>query len=341
MVFLFKGVRALAWEIIALICVVALIVLVFFLLPWIGTISNALGFSGSCGQAIFMKTITTEVFPLRILGFMFSVRIRDSCNPKSTEVKFQDEAEFGKQLYYHIRQCFSTFGGGRVNWLHDEGAYLHPCFFLYYNSSSASSFKIVEILRHINQSFFTEINSSKLSTILIKPGPDGNAQFYDVVNENFSSSGLIEIYYLDWKTFAEMNMIVGDIKLPCLTDQALCCVANETLRKSEIGKYHQNASPLNAYVEENELYVWLLKLPTICGLTWGFYPEPSPIKDLFFRCPKKSLVDIQLLKWCSLTWPCEYAPQKVNEACKYHRTGCGYLTRAMACCNDKIVVCVR
>jgi len=335
-------VKALAWEIIALICVVALIVLVFFLLPWIGTISNALGFSGSCGQAIFMKTITSQVFPLRILGFMFSVRIRDSCNPKSTELKFQDEAEFGKQLYYHVRQCFSTFGSGRVDWLHEEGSYLHPCFFLYYNSSSNSSFRILEIIQYINRSFSAEINSSKLSTIIVKPGSNGKAEFYDVVNEYFPSSGLIEIYYLDWKSFAEMNILIADIKLPCLTDQALCCIANDTRMDAEIRHYYQDLPPLNAYMKENEIYEWFLKLPPICGLTGGwFYPEPSPIKDLLFKCPKKSLIDIQLVKWCSFTWPCEYAPQQVNEICKYHRTGCGYLTRAMACCNDKIVVCVR
>ena len=312
------------WPVVLAIILVA--VIFFFLVlsvKALPSVMSASRFSGQCGNAIFWKILLTRIWPLQVFGFLHSLpTVKDSCSTVVSQIKVTTEEELADEIYKMARNCFYTFGGGDFNWLHDEGVPLFPCFILFYDRTSDEDFNVTKMIEYINKTYGEEINSSQFSMIWIKPNRTGGdiAEFIDMNSmPNLSKNGTIEIYFLDWRSALALP-IPGHPEIPCPTDQAFCCGVDENLRKTVLLYYGQADLPFNGFIESHEVSTMMLVVGSATAGIINIYEVP---------------------KYCGLIWPCTWNSTKVYGICKYHKTDCGYLTKAMSCCNDKVIICVK
>jgi len=203
--------------------------------------------------------------------------------------------------------CYDTFGAGKEDPLIYEEPIL-PCFLIYVDFEGEEE-TFSTLVDAMNQT----LNLSSVLIIPFEDDDDSLAARYvnlDFLNPDLRLKGSFYIYFSDWISFSDKSKLTPSQYLRY-------CYLDYNTRKSVSASYLQSAGFFEGFTHQ---------------LSWE--ADSGAFKDI-----KKDIYsDYDLESVCEF-----YAGQNIRGEPKgdpeYIYTECGYLSKSMFCCSDKVIIC--
>jgi hypothetical protein len=217
--------------------------------------------------------------------------------------------------------CWNIFGSGKKDYLELEPPVI-DCFKNNYKFSDGKELDVLDIATRIWQiasgpdsDTKKAFNDSGIKIVFVKPGPNDEAELIDFDSSlPLNKDTTITISFLDWQTITRSGTD-SELKKQCYIS---------FFNRYEIAQaYNQITFPINASTTKQD---WENCDRGVCvSLFLGVQcmDDPDPISNAATCVLLGGVYDHQGDDICDLAY-----------------SSCGYLRNSIACCEDKIIVCV-